>query len=314
MFAQFGAGNTEVDHQMRIVVTGAFGFIGRHAAAELIAAGHEVVAFGRRKPSNPAIEGHVCDLLETGSAEALLAALRPDALLHLAWTTEHGKFWTDPTNDLWARRSIALARAAVSAGTGRIVMAGTCFEYGFDGGGDCDERTTPLAGETPYGRAKIACRTGVAELARAAGVSFAWGRLFHLYGPHEAPGRLVSSISRALVAGEPAPMSSGSVWRDFMDSRDAGAGIAALTLSGVEGDVNVASGNAVQIITLAKMLAELAGRPALLRVGALGDRDNEPVRIVARVERLHEEVGFQPIRSLREGLADALAWWRAQAH
>lgn len=296
---------------MRILMTGASGFIGRHAAAHLVERGHEVVSLGRRPPPMAGMDGHLCDLLDIGPAEQIIRASRPELLLHLAWTTEHGRFWTDPANDLWAHRSLDLARAAIDAGARRIVMVGTCFEYAFDDR-DCDERTTPLIGHTPYGQAKSACRASVRDVAAAAGVSFAWARLFHLYGPFEAPGRLVSSLSRALVAGDPAPMSSGVVWRDFMDARDAGAGLSALSLSSVEGDVNVATGEAVQIVTLAKLLAELAGRPDLLRVGALPDRDNEPRRIVARIERLRDEVGFRPARSLRQGLSDALDWWRAQ--
>jgi nucleoside-diphosphate-sugar epimerase len=300
-----------IDRHRRIVVTGASGFVGHHAAAVLARAGHEVVALGRNPLPLAQVRWQPCDLLAPGAAEAILRDLRPDLFLHLAWTTEHVRFWTDPANATWADRSLDLARAVIAAGATRLCMVGTCFEYAFDGT-DCDESRTALSASTPYGAAKNACRAEVAALARASGVSFAWARLFHLYGPHEHPQRLVASISRALTAGEPAPMSNGRVWRDFMDARDAGAGVAALALSQVEGPVNVATGEAVQIVTIARTLAELAGRPDLLRIGALPDREGEPERIVAKVARLRDEVGFQPARDLRTGLTEALDWWRAR--
>jgi nucleoside-diphosphate-sugar epimerase len=297
----------------RILITGASGFVGRHAAVALAQAGHEVVATGRHPRALPGVGWRPCDLLEPGPAEALLRDLRPDLLLHLAWTTAHGRFWTDPANDVWAARSLALALAAAEAGARRLCMVGTCFEYAFDGG-DCVEGRTPLGDGTPYGRAKNACRSGVAALAQARGLSFAWARLFHLFGPEEHPQRLVASLCRALVAGEPARMSSGGVWRDYMDARDAGAAIAALALGDAEGTVNVASGEAIRIATIGRLLADLAGRPDLLHLGALPDRPDEPERIVADVARLRGEVGFGPPPPLRERLGETLDGWRSARH
>jgi nucleoside-diphosphate-sugar epimerase len=299
---------------MRILVTGASGFIGRHAVARLLADGHEVSAIARAPLPISGVTWHSCDLLAPGQGEAIIESVRPDVLLHLGWSTAHGQFWTDPANEDWRRRSLALARVAAEAGTRRIVMAGTCFEYAFPDIGDCDETRTSLAGHTPYDRAKSACWQGLQGLAAQHSLSVAWARLFHLYGPHESPNRLVSSICRALVAGEPARMSSGKVWRDFLDARDAGTGLAALAASPVEGAVNIASGEAIRLVDLGRQLAEIAGRPDLLQVGALPDRSNEPTRIVAAVDRLQLEVGFQPAHSLPQGLSDALAFWRDRAN
>ena len=139
-----------------------------------------------------------------------------------------------------------------------------------------------------------------------------WARLFFLYGPAEGPNRLVSSIARNLAAGKSAACSRGRAVRDFMDVRDAGAALAAIALADVEGAINVGTGQGYPVSAVASSLGELAGRPDLVRIGDLPDRIGEPPFIVASVERLKSEVGFETSRTLKEGLADALAFWNAQ--
>ncbi len=140
-------------------------------------------------------------------------------------------------------------------------------------------------------------------------MSFAWARLFFLYGPGESPGRLVPSVAQALANGEPAKCSSGTGVRDFMDVRDAGEALTSLALSDVSGAVNVASGSGISVADVARTLGRLAGKPELVQVGALEDRPTEPPRIVADVARLRDEVGYQPGRTLEAGLEEALAYW-----
>ena len=144
---------------------------------------------------------------------------------------------------------------------------------------------------------------------RLNGISFAWARLFFLYGAGEGEKRLVPSLARALAADLPAKCTSGGAVRDFLDVRDAAEALVALALSDVTGEVNIASGVATSIAQVAQSLGRLAAKPDLVQIGALEDRPNEPPCIVADVKRLREEVGFQPERSLEEGLEDALAYW-----
>ncbi|RZK83927.1 MAG: NAD(P)-dependent oxidoreductase [Methylobacterium sp.] len=140
--------------------------------------------------------------------------------------------------------------------------------------------------------------------------SFAWGRLFYLYGPGERRGRLVSDAANALLTGAAFPTSPGHQRRDFLHVVDAAGALAALLDGPVTGAVNIASGHAVPVRTLLDGLAGRTGRPDLLAYGARALAPSEPAVIEAAVGRLTEEVGFRPRFTLETGLDDTLAWWR----
>ena len=288
---------------MRVLITGASGFIGKHVAASLHALGHEVVGVCRAPLSDLPIKWRTADLLALGETIPLLNDVRPDALIHLAWTTEHGKFWHDPSNLTWLARSCGLIEAAASAGVRRIVMAGTCFEYALHNG-DCDEYDTPVENHFLYDTAKDALRRIAISFCEKNGISFSWARLFHFYGADEHPSRLVRSICSSLNRGEVARCSSGHALRDYMHVVDAADALTKLVLSETTGVVNIASGERARIADIARTLGEIAGRPDLVHIGSLPDRLGDPPQITANVARLRQEIGFIPHFTLQTGLAD----------
>jgi nucleoside-diphosphate-sugar epimerase len=281
----------------RVLVTGATGFIGRQTVEPLLARGYEVHAVGRRE----------ADLLDPEAAARLVDDVRPTHLLHLAWYAEPGAFWESPENDRWLAASVRLLEAFAAAGGSRAAVAGTCAEYDWSGDGLLSEAATPLAPRTRYGEAKNALR----EAAERVDVSLGWGRVFFLYGPHEDERRLVASVARALVSGAPARTTHGSQVRDLLHVTDVGSAFAALLDADVEGAVNIGSGDGVAIAEVVRHLADAAGRPDLVELGALDARPDDPPRLVADVGRLREEVGWRPARSLEEGLRDTVEWWRS---
>ena len=289
-----------------VLVTGATGLLGRHAVAALEARGHRVHGLARRGAE------HAVDLLDAEAVRACLDAVRPSHLLHLAWITEPGRYWTAPENLEWQSASLDLVRAFYDAGGRRAVIAGSCAEYDWESlpDGPIDE-AFPCRPASLYGAAKHALRVSLAAFARTRDLSHAWGRIFYLYGGPEPTQRLVPSVARALLAGEEAKCGSGGGRRDFIDARDAGAAFAALIDCDVSGPVNVASGQSHTIAEVAQNIAEIVGRPELLRLGALDDRPGEPKTLTADVRRLREDVGFTPTVPLREGLAEAVKFWRS---
>ncbi len=182
---------------MKVLVTGATGFIGRQAVAQLARQQRfEVVTASRGHLNHPLLDvAHECvDLLTPGAATDLIGRLQPTHLLHLAWGVPPGRFWTSRDNLDWAAASLLLLRAFLDAGGQRAVMAGTCAEYDWSGPGLLAE-SSPIRPATFYGVTKDATRRAVCAANDHFGASVAWGRVFWLYGPAEAPGRLISDVA-----------------------------------------------------------------------------------------------------------------------
>ncbi|TCS64992.1 NAD-dependent epimerase/dehydratase family protein [Varunaivibrio sulfuroxidans] len=298
-----------------IIITGGAGIVGRHAVAALIAMGHEVHvltrALSRRQP--PETGGahfHACDLRDHTATDAVLCDIRPEVLVHFAWTTAHGKFWSDPANADWRDASKAMVGAFIRLGGRRVVGAGTCAEYDWRApalaDGLCDEADTPLTPHTPYGAAKHQFHDWLSRQ----DVESAWGRLFFLYGAGEDPARFVPYVIRSLLGGAPALCASGRAVRDVMDTRDAGRAFALLATGSFRGPLNVASGEGHALADIARLIAARLERPDLVRLGARPDRPDDPPRLVADVARLRGEVGFTPTITLQQGIDDAIAGWR----
>ncbi|MGH1590631.1 NAD-dependent epimerase/dehydratase family protein [Methylobacterium phyllosphaerae] len=288
----------------RIVLTGATGFVGTRAIPALQARGYEVHALGRRPPSG-AVAYHQVDLLDTNAVRGAMFAIGASHLLHLAWYAEPGLYWHSPANLDWVAATLALVRVFREAGGLRAVSAGTCAEYAW--GPERLREDGPCVPATLYGAAKDGTRRVLAAYASESGLSFAWGRLFFLYGPGEKSGRLVSDAFRALASGERFATSHGHQRRDFSHVADVAEAFAALVDTTVTGPVNIGSGAAVPVHTLLARIGRLTGRLELIDFGARLLAKSEPTSIEADVARLREEVGFYPSYDLDSGLAHTLA-------
>jgi nucleoside-diphosphate-sugar epimerase len=300
-----------VSDAKRVLVTGASGFIGRHSLPFLVERGFEVHAVARGAlPARDGVIAHHCDLLDAHAAAALVESVRPSHLLHFAWYAVPGKFWTAPENRDWAAATLALIRAFAAAGGRRAVCAGSCAEYDWSHA-TLSEATTPLAPSTLYGTAKNETRAGLESAAAALGLGWAWGRIFWLYGPHEAPGRLVSDVVTGLLAGRRVPVSAGTQQRDFLHVEDVACAFAALTDGDGTGAVNIGSGAPVAVRTVVETIGALIGRGDLIDFGAVPMRAGEPACLVADPTRQRAMIDATPRYNLRNGLQQTIESYRA---
>jgi len=268
---------------MRVLLTGATGFVGRqvlNALRERGVAVRAVIREGTEARLAAAIEDIVAtpDLFAENAAWWARACADIDIAIHAAWFAEPGSYLHSPKNKACLAGTLELAEGVARAGVRRFVGIGTCFEYDLAAGALSVD--TPLKPATPYAEAKAAAFTALSRMFAEQGIAFAWCRLFYLYGEGEDERRLVPYLRKRLAAGEQAELSSGTQVRDYLDVCEAGRMIADVALGSVQGPVNICSGIPVTVRELAGRIADEYGRRDLLRFSARPDNALDPPRVV----------------------------------
>ena len=290
---------------MRIFLTGATGFIGRHVLSAL-GTEHEIVALTTHASAVSAFS-HVSfvqgNLLRDGEAERLFERFPADVLLHLAWHVPPGAFWDSPSNMDWLAAGLSLARAFVEQGGTRMVFAGSGAEYDWNSPMPLKEGVSPLKPHSFYGLCKNGLRQIVEAYTASAGVSCLWCRIFWPYGPGEAPEKFLSSIMGALSRGESAVCRGANLKRDYIHVEDVAHALAMAAKSPLNGVLNIGRGEAVSLGQMARLAAAAMGRPELLKLESAEISEAVPEIIMASTERLNRELGWKPRYSLAEGIS-----------
>jgi len=297
---------------MKVLVTGGRGFIGKHCVSLLMAKGYEVHAVSSTpQHSTSGVKWHQANLLDLNQTRRLIRTVRPTHLLHLAWVTEHGNYWTSAKNLSWVQASLELIHQFTDSDGQRIVTAGTCAEYewSYD---IYSESTTPCRPTSLYGTAKYSTQLILESWSKLKGLSSAWGRVFFAYGPGENSFRIVPSVIHALIHGKPTYCMHGELLRDFLYVEDVAAAFVALLESETQGPVNIASGTAISLKDMVYAIADHIGRKDLVHLGSSLGRVKEPQKLVADVSRLRNEVGFLPIFELKKGIDLSVDFIRRQ--
>lgn len=239
---------------MRVLLTGATGFLGSYVLNHLQQKGIDVVVAGRHRPAEYRGDFIQADLLQMDSYSVVVQRFRATHLIHLAWYAEHGKYWSSPLNLRWLEATVGLVEAFCSTGGQKVVVAGTCAEYDWSYG-YCREDSTPLAPASMYGTAKDATRRLLAAVCNAYQVPLAWGRIFLPYGPGEDERRLIPSLIQVFEGGRTPFGVNATAYRDFLHIEDVASAFLTLLKTQAVGAINICSAQPVQIAELVQLLA-----------------------------------------------------------
>jgi nucleoside-diphosphate-sugar epimerase len=269
---------------MRLLITGAGGFVGKHvlAAADV----HDVVAVEHRWSGADEVDERV-------------RSARPEGCIHLGWYADPADYLTavEP-NAASVMDTLDLARSLEAAGCGRLVVAGSSAEYApADHPLDEDDLVAPT---TVYGSAKAMTHSLLQTRHRPQGMTVAWARLFNVIGPGEDARRVIPSAARSLLDGREMRLSPGTQVRDYVDVRDVAAALVSLVLVEAAGAFNVSTGREVPLREMLEAIAAECGNERLLRFGELPFRANENMYLVGRNDRLHKATGWAPEHGTRE--------------
>ncbi len=288
---------------MRVLVTGANGFIGQACVRELNFNGAEVFAIGRHRPEG-ILDFFSSDLLSTQDFYAVMLKAKPSHLLHLAWYAEHGKYWSSPLNQDWVRATQDLTKAFCASGGKHAVFAGTCAEYDWTAG-ECNEDLTSLKPSSLYGAAKVEASRIAEAVCNEHGTRFSWGRIFQPFGPDENSERLVPALIDVFTGRrKPFGVSANSV-RDFIYSKDVARAFFALLTSDATGYFNIASGTPLRIEDVTIEIAKACGADPRIVLNLPPSAASDPLAIIGATDKL-SDLGWAPKFSFHQAITEML--------
>jgi nucleoside-diphosphate-sugar epimerase len=308
---------------VRILVTGAAGFIGSHLAERLAALGHTVVGldcltdyYSRALKQRNALllrEQGVAMLPLDLAADDLSGAVEGiEVVYHLAaqpGISATASYETYVRDNLTATyRLIEAARR--SASLRGFVNIGTSSIYGADATGD--EETAPRP-TSHYGVTKLAAEQLALAYQRDKGFPACSFRLFSVYGPRERPDKLYPTLIRALLTDQPFPLYEGAEQhlRSYTYVGDIVDGLVA-ALGAFErcvGEIfNLGTDTAITTAEGIRIVEELVGKPA--RIAPQPRRAGDQTRTHASIAKARRILGYNPPTTPREGLAQTVAWYR----
>lgn len=297
---------------MRVLVTGASGFLGRSVCAELTARGHEVAALVRRPGSEPeGTQAMAGDLTDAEALRAALASAAPEHVVHLAAeiATQRDAGRIEEVNVEGTRR---LLEACRDAGSPRLLFASTVVTGDADGALLDEESILPV--ETVYGRSKQVGES----LVRESGLGAVIVRPSHVYGPG---GWYANDIvARLRQPGRFAVVGSGENLWDVVHVEDVARAMADAVERAPAGALyHVVDDEPIRYRDFLALTAEALGLGAPRRVPAWLARiaaGRDPVAAVLRSARssnarIKRELGWEPrFPSARQGVPEAVAAMR----
>jgi nucleoside-diphosphate-sugar epimerase len=257
---------------MKILVTGASGFIGHHVINELLKSKtHEIIATSKNKTKAENFDWYnkvnyiQCDLNEH-KTNFYTFFNKPDIMIHLAWEglPNYTELFHFERN---LNTHYILIKTMLTDGLRDITISGTCFEYGMLNG--ClseDMITNPIM---PYALAKDTLRKFIQELQKKISFTFKWTRLFYMYGEGQNPKSLIPQLNEALNNNEDVfNMSGGDQIRDYLPVEKVAEYLVKIALQNkITGIINCCSGNPITVKQLVENYINERNKKIVLNYG-----------------------------------------------
>lgn len=305
---------------MRVLVTGASGFVGANLTRRLLRDGHQVHLMLR--PSHHPwrlreiaadVNLHTVDIEDHDAVHAAVAAIHPGWVFHLAafgaYPTQTDIERITATN---FQGTSSLLNASVAAGVESFVHAGSSSEYGYKD--HPAEEHEPLEPNSPYALSKASATQYCQSIARETGIHAVTLRLYSIHGPYEDPARLIPTLLLHGIEGRLPPLVSPRTARDFVyvdDAVDAMLRVAAMP--GLPRGViyNVCTGTQstlADVVTTARDLLNVAAEP---QWSSMPQRTWDTDIWVGSPAAMEQATGWRAQTALREGFEKTIAWLEA---
>jgi GDP-4-dehydro-6-deoxy-D-mannose reductase len=306
---------------MRMLVTGAGGFIGWHLVETAVRRGDTVRAWTHGHGAydwSAGITTAEIDLSDRRGIANDLAEFVPDVIIHLAAQSLIGPSWQDPAttyhvNVLGTIHLIESARALPKAP--RFISTGSSAEYAEPSDNRLINESSPLEPTNPYGASKLAAEEFVQLCVRRYGLDAIRTRPFFLVGPRKT-GDVCSDFARRIVAierGQQTLMQVGDLRpiRDIMDIRDGVDAILRIADAGKQGEVyNICTGYGISIGDILKSYCCMARVPVEIRQDPALLRPLDPRSKIGDPRKL-EALGWKVQYALDDTLRQILDYWRS---
>lgn len=306
----------QAQRPFRTLVTGAGGFIGTNLCRAAIARGYETHGTLRPGGSRWRVAGvprevvlHEVNLRDMDATRKLMAHTRPQIVFHAAVHDAYAA--TESLGEIVADNLGAMANVldtAFQSGCHRIVLLGSSLEYArsLKPHGEDD----PLQPDSLRGATKVAATLIARQWAQDNQTQLSVLRPFSVYGPWEAPQRLIPTAIRAALRGEELLLTKPGLRRDLVFVEDVAEACLQAAVNGpMDGRaINIGSGRQISNEEIVACVGKILGRSIRIRSGAFPSRPTDRHHWVADISRARDLLGWEPQHSLTAGLSKTIEW------